>query len=72
MNTQLLKFIFVSAITVAMCAGFYLLGKSQAETKIVKEQVEVIRYVERQKADIYSKPNAHRNELLERMRKGKL
>lgn len=52
--------------------GAYLLGRSHSELKIVKEQVEVIKYVNKEKAEIYSKPNASRSELLKLMRIGKL
>lgn len=66
MKIQLLKFVFVVLIIIAMCAGFYLLGKSQAETKIVKEQIEIIKYenIETEKEyekeqEIYSEPNSN-------------
>lgn len=44
--------------------GAYLLGRSHSELKIVKEQVEVVKYVEKKKADIYSRPNASKEQLL--------
>lgn len=51
--------------------GFYLLGRSHAEVKIVKEkgeeiikEVEVIKYVEKQKSQIWSAPNATDTELV--------
>ncbi len=52
--------------------GAYLLGRSHSELKIVKEQVEVIKYVEKERAEIHSRPNASRAALLELMRAGKL
>ena len=52
--------------------GAYLLGCSHSELKIVKEQVEVVKYVEKKKADIYSKPNLGRDSLLKLMHDGKL
>lgn len=55
-----------------LCIASYFLGKAKAETKIVKEQVEVIKYVEKEKAKIYSKPNASRNELIQLLLNGKL
>lgn len=62
-----------------LCAAFYYLGRSHAEVKIVKEQgkeiikeVEVIKYVEKEKAQIWAKPNAGRNDLLKLMHNGEL
>ncbi len=67
MNTKLGIFFII----VGLCVGFYLLGRSHAEVKIVKEkgeeiikEVEVIKYVEQKKADIWSKPNASDSELI--------
>ena len=56
------------AILFMLCwLGAYMLGRSHSEVKIVKEQVEVVKYVEKKKTDIYSKPNANRDELLKLM-----
>jgi len=67
MNAKLGIFFIISAL----CVGFYLLGRSHAQIKIVKEkgeeiikEVEVIKYVEQKKADIWSKPNASDSELI--------
>lgn len=62
----------ILAITAAVWGSGYFLGRSHAEVKIVKEQVEVIRYVEKKTAQIHSRPNAGRDVLLERMRNGQL
>lgn len=67
MKNAVVFILFISALL-----GAYLLGRSHSELKIVKEQVEVIKYVNKEKAEIYSKPNASRAELLELMRNGKL
>ena len=55
----------------ALCVASYFLGRSHAEVKIIKEkgeeiikEVEVIKYVEKEKAQIWSKPNATRDELV--------
>lgn len=56
----------------ALCVLSYQLGASQKEVKIVTQKVEVIKYVEKKKAGIYSKPNASKSELLKRMRAGVL
>lgn len=67
MKNAVVFILFISALL-----GAYLLGRSHSELKIVKEQVEVIKYVNKEKAEIYSKPNASHSELLKLMRIGKL
>lgn len=52
--------------------GAYLLGRSHAEVRIVKEQVEVVKYVSRGMAEVHARPNAGRDELLKLMYDGKL
>jgi len=71
MSFEVYKTIFLSLVVVGLCVGFYLLGKSHAEVKIVKEkgeeivkEVEVIKYVDKQKAEIWGKPNASDVELI--------
>lgn len=44
-----MKNAFGIVILAAALGGAYLLGRSHAEVRIVKEQVEVIRYVEKKK-----------------------
>jgi hypothetical protein len=44
----------------------------RAQTKIVTKEIEVIKYVEHKKAQIYSRPNASRDTLLSLMRKDEL
>lgn len=79
MITDIHKIVFLSLVVVALCVGFYLLGRSHAEVKIVKEkgeeiikEVEVVKYVEKQKADIWAAPNAQPNELVELFLQGQL
>ena len=62
----------VVVMFIACLAGAYLLGCSHSEVKIIKEQVEVVKYVEKARADIYAKPNASRDELLKLMRQNVL
>lgn len=66
-------------IVVALCAASYLLGRSHAEIKIVKEkgeeiikEVEVIKYVDKKKAEIWAQPNASDGELVELFMQNKL
>ena len=67
-----MRYAILSVLFLSSLAGAYFLGRSHSEIKIVKEQVEVIKYVEKKKADIYSRRSATRDELLELMRIGKL
>lgn len=69
---EIMKNAFGIVILAAALGGAYLLGRSHAEVRIVKEQVEVIRYVEKKKAEIQARPNAGRAELLSLMQAGVL
>ena len=62
---------WILSVSAALCVG-YLYGKSRTETQIVEKQVEVIKYVAQKRAKIQAQPNAHRDELLNLMRKGNL
>lgn len=62
-----------------LCLACYLLGRSHSEVKIVREkgeeiirEVEVIKYVEKEKSKIWRKPNADRTDLLKLMRENRL
>jgi len=70
MRLELAKWAVCLLLIVCLCAAFYLLGRSHAEVKIIKEkgeeiikEVEVIKYVEKEKAQIWSRPNASVDEL---------
>lgn len=56
----------------SLLIGAYFLGRSHAKLKIVEKEIEVVRYVDKKKAEIQARPNASRNELLKLMRAGKL
>lgn len=43
----------------------YMAGKHNTELKVVKETVEVVKYVEKQKAQIYSAPDINRDTALQ-------
>ncbi len=73
-----MRLLFVSILIMSLCVGFYYLGKSHAEIKIVKEQVEVIKYVnvEQEKKhaneiEIYSAPNSDFNGIVDWLRGNK-
>ena len=64
------------SIIVVICAALslfcYVLGRSHAKTEIITKQIEVVKYVEKKKSAIYSRPHAGRDALLELMRQNKL
>ena len=66
------KMLCLILLVIALVTGAYFLGKSQAKTEIITKKVEVIKYVEKKRATIYSKPNLERTTLLGLMREGKL
>ena len=72
MLKKLMTASIVVTFIVALCSLSYQLGKSNARVQIVTKQVEVVKYVEKKKAAIYSKPNADRADLLKLMRAGLL
>lgn len=55
----------------AYCAG-YRVGSANRQIEYVTKQVEVVKYVEKEKAKIYAQPNAGRDDLLKLMHVGKL
>lgn len=76
---ELKKWAISLALLIALCIACYMLGRSHSEVKIIKEQgkeiikeVEVIKYVEKEKAKIWTKPNASRDELINLMQMGQL
>lgn len=70
MRLEVAKWVACLLLIISLCVAFYLLGRSHAEVKIIKQkgeeiikEVEVIKYVEKEKAQIWAKPNASHNEL---------
>ncbi|MBE6451506.1 MAG: hypothetical protein E7016_06050 [Alphaproteobacteria bacterium] len=77
--SELYKWAVSLLLLTALCFACYMLGRSHSEVKIIKQEqqqtikeVEVIKNVEKQKAKIWTKPNADRDNLLELMHAGKL
>ena len=66
------KIILILFAAALVCILFYKLGQGRCQVETLVKEKEVIRYVEKQKSDIYSRPNANRTELLELMRNNKL
>lgn len=62
----------IFVLYISSLSGAYFLGRSHSELKIVKEKVEVVKYVEKKKADIYSNPNLGRDAIIELMHNNKL
>lgn len=67
----ILVFVFILVVDGAYYAG-YSVGSSDTKVEYVTKEIEVVRYVDKKKSDIYSKPNAGRDTLLELMRSNKL
>lgn len=56
----------------SLLIGAYFFGASRQKIKTITKEVEVVKYVEKKKSEIYSQPNASRSELLKLMYSGKL
>lgn len=76
---NLTKLVLFFGLIGGLCAACYFLGRSHSEVKIIREkgeeiikEVEVIKYVEKEKAKIWAKPNANRDDLLKLMHNGEL
>lgn len=76
---ELKKWAVSLVLLTALCFACYMLGRSHSEVKIIREQgkeiikeVEIIKYVEKEKAKIWTKPNANRDELINLMQSGQL
>ena len=73
---KLIRWAVTMIMVAALCFAFYevgqKVGRSEAKVQVIEKQVEVIRYVEKKKAEIHAKPNAGRDDLLKLMRAGRL
>ena len=76
MKNKLIRWAVAVLMVAALCFAFYQVGQTVGEGKakiqIVEKEVEVIRYVEKKKAAIQSRPNAGRTDLLKLMHNNKL
>lgn len=66
-----LGIILALAVLGAYYSG-YAIGSRDVKIEYVVQEKEVIKYVAKEKAKIYAKPNATRDELLKRMYNGEL
>lgn len=65
----MVKYAVYFVLFISSLFGAYLLGRSHSELKIVKEQIEVVKYVNKETAKIHAQPNASREQLLDLMKK---
>lgn len=76
MVNKLIRWAVTFIMVAALCFAFYEVGQTngrkEAKIQIIEKEVEVIKYVEKKKADIYSKPNATRSELIGLLSEGTL
>ena len=54
----------IMLLVIILCVASYALGRSHTKIEVITEQIEVIKYVEKEKAKIHSRPNANRSALL--------
>lgn len=71
MRYAVLVGLFLFIIVGAYYAG-YRVGSSDKQVEYVTKQVEVVKYVSRERAEVHARPNAGRDELLKLMYDGKL
>ena len=50
----------------------YVIGSQNTRIKYISKEVEVVKYVDEKKADIYSKPNISRDSALQLFHNGQL
>ena len=76
MVNKLIRLAVTIVMVAALCFAFYEVGQTngrkEAKIQVIEKQVEVIRYVEKKKAEIHARPNAGRDDLLKLMRAGRL
>ena len=67
--------IFVSVLVAILFGTYYLgyrSGANNTRVEYVTKEIEVIKYVDKKKSDIYSRPNASRAALIKLMQDNKL
>lgn len=72
----MVKYAVYFAIFIAVVCGVYYsgykAGASNTKIEYVTKEVEVVKYVSKEKSEIYSRPNATRSELISLLDSGKL
>ena len=73
---EIRKYAILGVILAAILFGTYYLGyrsgTNNAKVEYVTKEIEVIKYVDKKKYDIYSRPNASRTALIKLMQDNKL
>ena len=67
--------IYIAVFVLAVCGIYYsgyVSGANNAKIKQITKEVEVVKYVSKEKANIYSKPNIGRDSALQLFNDGKL
>lgn len=74
MVNKLIRVGVLLVMVICLCFAFYEVGKkvgaSETQIKVITQEKEVIRYVEKKKSNIQSKPNANRDELVRMFKSG--
>ena len=72
----MLRYAICGVILCVVIGGAYYLGynagTNNTRVEYITKEVEVVRYVDKKKSDIYSKPNASRTALIKLMQDNKL
>ena len=67
-----MRYAIFCSVLVAVLFGTYYLGyrsgANNARVEYVTKEIEVIKYVDKKKSDIYSRPNASKEQLLDLMK----
>ena len=73
---EIRRYAICGVILCAVVGGAYYLGykagANNARVEYVTKEIEVVKYVDKKKSDIYSRPNASRAALLKLMQDNKL
>ena len=73
---EIRKYAILGVVLAAILFGTYYLGyrsgANNTRVEYVTKEIEVIKYVDKKKSDIYSRPNASRAALIKLMQDNKL
>ena len=73
---EIRRYAIFGSVLVAILFGTYYLGykagTNNTRVEYVTKEIEVIKYVDKKKSDIYSRPNASKEQLLDLMKNNML
>ena len=73
---EIKRYAIFGSVLVAILFGTYYLGyrsgANNTRVEYVTKEIEVIKYVDKKKSDIYSRPNASKEQLLDLMKNNML